>query len=307
MRTIDQKKLGSFIADRRRMMELTQKELAARLNVTEQAVSKWERGLGLPEIATWPDLSDALGVRIDELINGECDAEGAAVAGPASDLVEKTVAASICEVRRQRRAKRIVIGLASLAIVLVMLIGGVRIWMFYLQAANASFDFSGAEGLGTFHWVNDDMYNAQWQFHDDGTVINNGDMVHFTAIDPRCNLVKVEREVMVTGLLKNILARDETDPIFFGAIEVYGRRDPIAGVSLCVVKKDVSHDGTYIIERYEHLYINDEGRYVTMVDNSNGFGLTVLDDNPKTTYRGVTAEMLSMTRNKLMADGYTAL
>lgn len=42
---MDQQKVGAFIADRRRIRGLTQRDLADRLNVTDKAVSKWERGL----------------------------------------------------------------------------------------------------------------------------------------------------------------------------------------------------------------------------------------------------------------------
>ena len=45
---MDAKKLGQFIAEIRKEKEMTQAELASKLHVTDKAVSKWERGLGLP-------------------------------------------------------------------------------------------------------------------------------------------------------------------------------------------------------------------------------------------------------------------
>ena len=47
---MDAKKLGQFIAEIRKEKEMTQAELASKLHVTDKAVSKWERGLGLPDI-----------------------------------------------------------------------------------------------------------------------------------------------------------------------------------------------------------------------------------------------------------------
>jgi len=68
---MDNYKIGSFIADLRREKGMTQKELAEKLNVTDKAVSKWERGVGYPEITMIPILSDALGITTGELLLGE--------------------------------------------------------------------------------------------------------------------------------------------------------------------------------------------------------------------------------------------
>ena len=61
--------MGAFIAKTRKAQNMTQSALAQRLNVTSQAVSRWERGLGFPDIGTLLPLADALGIGIDELIN----------------------------------------------------------------------------------------------------------------------------------------------------------------------------------------------------------------------------------------------
>ena len=57
---MDAKKLGQFIAEIRKEKEMTQAELASELHVTDKAVSKWERGLGLPDINSIEPLADAL-------------------------------------------------------------------------------------------------------------------------------------------------------------------------------------------------------------------------------------------------------
>lgn len=62
--------IGSFIASLRKEKGLTQEDLATQLHITKQAVSRWERGIGYPDIGILESLADLLGVGIDELING---------------------------------------------------------------------------------------------------------------------------------------------------------------------------------------------------------------------------------------------
>lgn len=68
---MDANKLGSFIAEIRKEKGMTQSELSQKLHVTDKAVSRWERGLGFPDINTIEPLADALGVSIIELMNAQ--------------------------------------------------------------------------------------------------------------------------------------------------------------------------------------------------------------------------------------------
>ncbi len=68
---MDAEKFGRFVADRRKNLNMTQKDLAAKIQVTDKAVSKWERGLGFPDINTIEVLADALEVSITELMKSE--------------------------------------------------------------------------------------------------------------------------------------------------------------------------------------------------------------------------------------------
>lgn len=68
---MNQEKIGKFIYDLRKKYNLTQAELANRLCVTAQAVSKWENGRGVPDIELLKKLSEEFNVSIKELIEGE--------------------------------------------------------------------------------------------------------------------------------------------------------------------------------------------------------------------------------------------
>jgi len=68
---MDNIKFGAMIAVMRKENEMTQKELAEKLRVTDKAVSKWERGKGYPEITLLPLIADVLGITASELLNGE--------------------------------------------------------------------------------------------------------------------------------------------------------------------------------------------------------------------------------------------
>ncbi len=68
---IDQIKTGKFIAERRKLMHLTQVQLAEKLSITDRAVSKWETGKSMPDCTIIPELCDILQISINDLFNGE--------------------------------------------------------------------------------------------------------------------------------------------------------------------------------------------------------------------------------------------
>ena len=68
---MDNKKFGDFIKELRKEKQLTQKELGEKLNITDKAISKWERGLSFPDIAVLKDLAEFFEIDISELLNGE--------------------------------------------------------------------------------------------------------------------------------------------------------------------------------------------------------------------------------------------
>ncbi len=75
----DMKKIGGTISRMRKAANLTQMELADRMGVSFQAVSNWERGQTMPDISRLPELSEALGVTVDEILGDR----------QAADILEK--------------------------------------------------------------------------------------------------------------------------------------------------------------------------------------------------------------------------
>lgn len=68
---LDQTKIGTFIAERRKSAGLTQKELAERLSLSDKTVSKWETGHGMPDNSLLLELCRILDISVNELLSGE--------------------------------------------------------------------------------------------------------------------------------------------------------------------------------------------------------------------------------------------
>ena len=68
---MDQVKIGRFIAKSRKKTNLTQMQLAEKLNITDRAVSKWETGKAMPDSSIMLDLCDVLGISVNDLLCGE--------------------------------------------------------------------------------------------------------------------------------------------------------------------------------------------------------------------------------------------
>ena len=74
---MDCNKVGKLIFNLRRQKHMTQKQLADCMNISDKTISKWERGLGLPDVSLLHELSSILGVNIEKLLLGELSANSA--------------------------------------------------------------------------------------------------------------------------------------------------------------------------------------------------------------------------------------
>lgn len=68
---MDQIKIGNFIAQCRKEKNMTQRQLADKLGVSDKTVSKWETGKGIPDAGCMVPLCEALGISVNELLTGE--------------------------------------------------------------------------------------------------------------------------------------------------------------------------------------------------------------------------------------------
>ena len=84
--------MADVISSRRKELGMTQKELADKLNITDKAVSKWERGIACPDTASIPKLAQILGISLEELMQAEpAEASGHRGAEYLTDLILKAV------------------------------------------------------------------------------------------------------------------------------------------------------------------------------------------------------------------------
>ena len=68
---MNQIKIGKFIAERRKLVNLTQSQLAEKLGITDRAVSKWETGRAMPDTAIMLELCALLKITVNDLLTGE--------------------------------------------------------------------------------------------------------------------------------------------------------------------------------------------------------------------------------------------
>ena len=109
---MDNQKIGNFIAQMRKEQGLTQKELGSRLNVSDRAVSKWERGLNLPDASLFEPLCRELDITLSELLRGERETA-------TMPQMEQVVSDTVALAKKKERAARRNRWIACLMCVLV--------------------------------------------------------------------------------------------------------------------------------------------------------------------------------------------
>lgn len=73
---MDLVKIGKYIAGKRKDLGMTQKQLAEKLGMSDKSVSKWERGVCLPDVSVYSELCQILGISINEFLAGEDIVQG---------------------------------------------------------------------------------------------------------------------------------------------------------------------------------------------------------------------------------------
>ena len=119
---MDNEKFGNFIKSLRKEKKLTQKELGEKLNITDKAISKWERGLSFPDIAMLNSLASFFEIDVSELLNGE---KGIKKEVDIEKVIEEAIEnyKNLAE-KRQIKIKKIkkIIGIISIIILILSLL-----------------------------------------------------------------------------------------------------------------------------------------------------------------------------------------
>jgi len=111
-------KIGKYIAGKRKNLGMTQKQLAEKIGMSDKSVSKWERGICLPDVSLYFDLCSILGISINEFLAGE---------DIVHENIEKKSEENIISVvtdskRKQKSLKYIICALLILSILTISLI-----------------------------------------------------------------------------------------------------------------------------------------------------------------------------------------
>ena len=117
---MDAKQCGIFIAERRKELGLTQARLAEQLSVTDKAVSRWERGVGLPDINNIEALAAALDVSIVELLQAKRNPADNLSTKEAENLLIDTIQLSKAPRRFTKTVGYIVLTLFAMLAVMVL-------------------------------------------------------------------------------------------------------------------------------------------------------------------------------------------
>ena len=123
---MDVKRTGSFIAERRKGKNMTQAELAAKLQVTDKAVSRWERGVGYPDITLLEPLAGQLGVTVLDILRGEKTFPDKMTGEETEQTVAETV--RLAAVQRRQAVRRVILLAIVMLIGAAMLIWGILWW-----------------------------------------------------------------------------------------------------------------------------------------------------------------------------------
>lgn len=123
---MDAKRTGSFIAEMRKQNNMTQAELAAKLQVTDKAVSRWERGVGYPDITLLEPLAGQLGVTVLDILRGEKTFPDKMTGEETEQTVAETV--RLAAVQRRQAVRRVILLAIVMLIGAAMLIWGILWW-----------------------------------------------------------------------------------------------------------------------------------------------------------------------------------
>ena len=184
---MDLQKIGAYIAGKRKGLGLTQRQLAEQLGMSDNSVSKWERGICLPDVSVYRQLCGILGISLNEFFAGE-DLDEQSLPQRSE---ENLLSVSKDGKSRRKRLIRIIAALAAAA----LLLGGVLSWVLTADARlekNRILPFpkdsaerktaellSGVDGAYLFRYTTDGSFQEMTIWY---TVYREGALVSRSAI-----------------------------------------------------------------------------------------------------------------------------
>ena len=177
---------GALIRDLRKEKKLTQKELAQRLHVTDQAVSKWERGLCAPDIALLEPLAQVLGATVLELVCGKRTGQqthSEQIDGAVKEVLQYSEQEIVRRRKTLRRRSLLAVLGACLALLVLPALNGIifgegfawRCILAWLCARNSAevLENYDEEGIDRYIAHADGVYEALTELKEQGVVIRN--------------------------------------------------------------------------------------------------------------------------------------
>lgn len=112
-------KIGKYIVGKRKELGMTQRQLAEKLGMSDKSVSKWERGVCLPDVSVYSDLCSILGISINEFLAGEDISHENVI----QKSEENIIGVATDSKHKQKRLKSIICVLLAISLVAISVIG----------------------------------------------------------------------------------------------------------------------------------------------------------------------------------------
>lgn len=176
-------KIGKYIAEKRKALGLTQKQLAEKLNMSDKSVSKWERGICLPDVSIYMELCSILRISINEFLAGEDIGAENVIEKSDNNLIQITKESK----KKQKNLKTILAVVTVFAVIVSAILGTLFFHKLihpknYITAVDQTSTemktaelLSGTDGAYLFHYFIKDefktltIYVSEYQF---GTLIS---------------------------------------------------------------------------------------------------------------------------------------
>ena len=139
---MDLQKVGRFIAERRKIKNLTQEKLGELLDVTDSTISKWERGVNAPDISVLNKLSDILDVSVREILNG-CKKEENSQPEEDNTLQNIEYYAKLTKLKYVKISSYIIVGMLMLFAILFTINNYNRFRVYSISSKNNKYTLEG--------------------------------------------------------------------------------------------------------------------------------------------------------------------